>query len=467
MVKYILLFVNIIAVLGIYLIADGDVIVSPKMPEEVRAGDDFTVEVTIRKGALNHYARFLQKLPPGFTAYPLNTQQAKFTFDESSAKFTWLSLPEEEEFTISYKVHVDTNVYGYFSFEGKFAYVDEDFERKAIAYSEWTTLLVLNDNYKDEIFAEDNAAVNNPELPKCSRIRSVSGAEVLVDLSIDNNKSKFAKIYEVVPPGYNAVSLNSNNGIFTFSNNTVKFMWQNCQDQKFNVQYKLIPVSGAVSSPPEIKGTYYYMTENRRTLNVTITDQSNLGNDNQMVASETDNSTTETSESSENSSIAEENGSQNAGNENSTNETSEVNNTAENVSNNNGESASSDANVNTSESETSVSNGENSTAEADQGSQGANVTFSVQICALRNSRPASFFNKNSGFRIPDKVNHETHEGWHKYTVGSFPVYLKARDFRNNLLNSTPASQAFIAAYNSGQRITVQEALMIAEQKWYQ
>ncbi len=94
------------------------------------------------------------------------------------------------------------------------------------------------------------------------------------------------------------------------------------------------------------------------------------------------------------------------------------------------------------------------------------VSYSVQICALRMYRNPTFFNKNK-YNLKDQIKAEAHEGWNKYTIGAFNLYKEARDYRVNVWETTIVDDAFVSAYNNGTRITVQEALMIANQKWYQ
>ncbi|MBI4649302.1 MAG: hypothetical protein HY738_22565 [Bacteroidia bacterium] len=456
MIKYLIILLNIISILAYYLISGNDVVISPKVPEEVRAGNDFIIEINIKKGNLNQYARFIQELPPGFTASPINTQGATFTFAENNVKFTWISLPEQKEFTISYKVHVDNSIYGNFAISGQFAYVDQDFERKAVAYSEWTTILVLNDNYKDKIFEaqkSSEAIANSPDEVKCTRKRKVSGNEIIVELEVVKNLSKYVKIYEIIPSGYNATAIESKEGVFSYVNQTAKFMWQNCPEGGFNVSYKLTPESGVLNKVPEIKGTYYYMDINRKTQSVLIIDKSNqselqLSAGTQLTGSETiaPTTTTTTTESSS--------GQQ---------KTSGTNGTSSDESSDRTGGKKSDGTI--SDYSTSSDNSGKSTKKSTKSSATSGkipkIEYHVQICALKIlNRSPSYFNTNKNFLIPGKIVYERHNGWNKFTIGKFTKYIEAQKFRDDLLQTTNAPQAFITAYNKSRRITVQEAIMI-------
>nr|MBP6403552.1 hypothetical protein [Bacteroidia bacterium] len=56
----------------------------------------------------------------------------------------------------------------------------------------------------------------------------------------------------------------------------------------------------------------------------------------------------------------------------------------------------------------------------------------------------------------DNVDLAMQDGWKKYMIGTFNNYEQAKAFRNQ--TSEKISDAFVVAYDHGQRISVQEAL---------
>jgi cell division protein FtsN len=92
-----------------------------------------------------------------------------------------------------------------------------------------------------------------------------------------------------------------------------------------------------------------------------------------------------------------------------------------------------------------------------------NVNYVVQIGAYRNAIDPQAL--AARFGITENVRTDMHEGFTKCLVGSFGDYRGARDHRENI-KSKGVNDAFVAAYSAGKRITVQEALMISNQKWF-
>ena len=71
------------------------------------------------------------------------------------------------------------------------------------------------------------------------------------------------------------------------------------------------------------------------------------------------------------------------------------------------------------------------------------------------------------YSFDEDYNIENHNGWIKYTTGKYTQYKDARDARVRITNaSSKLPGPFVTAYNDGERITVQEALLVSKQLWY-
>ena len=91
----------------------------------------------------------------------------------------------------------------------------------------------------------------------------------------------------------------------------------------------------------------------------------------------------------------------------------------------------------------------------------AGLVFRVQVAAGPNQVDPSFFVNKYG--ISDAIVIEEHEGLFKYVVGEFGSYRPAKTFSNELRDNNSVENPFVTAYNDGVRIHVKEALDIAGQ----
>jgi hypothetical protein len=91
------------------------------------------------------------------------------------------------------------------------------------------------------------------------------------------------------------------------------------------------------------------------------------------------------------------------------------------------------------------------------------VAFRIQILATHAAVSSEAVKRI--YAYPGEVRHEQHEAWHKYTTGYHTTYRAARDNRVDLNSNHAFPGPFVTAYRNGQRITVQEALLVTKQNW--
>lgn len=433
-----------------------DITVKMDAPTKVKQGEEITISLTINKGSIAGVGHMKQELPAGFgDAIVLEGKGAEFKYlaEDNVIKFTWISLPADQEFTVSYKVKVKADALnGNVNLGGKFSYVLNN-EKQTYMLPQ-ATILVGEEGALATAVAPETTAVAQPETtavtpaettavavaqPETTVVAETTptttttsteakttfsvtgsrtivgspeaGMEFTVEVKIVKSGVKgFARVQETLPAGLTAMALDSKGGTFSFIDQKVKIIWDNLPaDDEIKISYR-VAVSENVSGDMTIAGTFSYVeNDDPKKAEVAATTIS--------VRAKTDLATTTTSET------------QTTPTTTATTQTTETPETAA----------------------TPVPAPE------------VKIAYRVQICALSKiQRGTSYF--ESKFAIGDKVSMEFHEGWKKYIVGKYKQYQEARDYRESV-RSKGVENPFVTAYNGGKRITVQEALMVSSQQW--
>jgi hypothetical protein len=433
----------------------GDVSMNMEAPGQIDAGKEITVQVTLNKGNINGFSRFQMDLPLGITASNISSANADFSFRDQKVRLIWLRLPSDETITFSFSILCNERLKGEFELAGKFSFI-EDNERKNVDLKPQKLAIVPSPSIDPSLIVDikDFGKAAFPELTgtggeiACIRQKPVwsdTNNEFLVTLLVNKESlKKFAKIEETVPPGFTAVNVESKDGIFTYKDNKAKFLWMNLpNDPYFTVSYKLIPSNG--NKQAAINGVFSYIVDDKTKVipilekdvdlaNLTPESVKSILNAPALFAS------TKTTTSKTIVNITKSDTAQNTA---ATTKTTVAQNT-----------------VKTTQPKISYTNASSDLLEPQSG-----IYYRVQLAA--GHRPVNSKRYFKKYKLDDRVLKEQHEGWIKYSVGSFNVYKDARDFRIHIWNTTNINDAFVAAYNEGKRITVQEALMVANQKWYQ
>jgi hypothetical protein len=297
--------------------------------------------------------------------------------------------------------------------------------------------------------------------------------EYLITLLINKeNLKKFAKIEEEIPVGYTAISVDNKNGVFTFRDRKVKYLWMNLpQEPYFTVSYKLIPVNGETN--PMIKGSFSYMDDDK-SLSVPIIEKNiDLANLTPELVKSILQAQPAVVVNTSNNNIVADNPIPD------TNINTPIQQPVKTIAQNqqpvktiaqNQQPVKTIADTQPTKTQTiepkviTQTTVTTTTDNADILEPSSGISYRIQIAA--GHKPINVKRYFRKYKLSNEVFKEQHDGWIKYSLGTFALYKDARDYRIHIWNTTPITDAFVSAYNDGKRITVQEALMVANQKWY-
>ncbi len=480
MIARIIILLNIIGAASLGSLFFGEVVTTTMtVPSEIQAGKEFTVMVTVNKGTIESFSRFQQLLPAGLTAKPLSVANGDFRYEDKTIKLMWLRMPIETSLSFSYIVQVDQRLKGNFAIGGNFSYIESN-ERKSVDVTPASIRILPSPDIDPSMIVDikdfERMTIPNlaPTQAAVSCIRqtpklSSDKKEILVNVLVrKSDRGKFAKIEEQIPAGFIAESVDSKSGIFTFKNQTIKFLWMNLPPEDFFVvSYRLLPKPEAKTTTLKINGNFSFI-DGSITKSVPIVEK-NI--DLTKITKEELDEIIAKSPNATSIAIVE------APLETAITDVLVAAETVSTPAIKTQETKSAEVQKAIAETTAVIAVEEKPNPiplkkvvpksaydklyllEPETG-----VYFRVQLAAGHKPVRISIYFKKHNIR--EEIKREQHEGWYKYSIGSFTEYKEARDYRSKIWETTDIDDAFVSAYNEGARITVQEALMISNQKWY-
>ena len=454
--------VLLVVLTSFFWIFQSGTIITTDMPDIIEAGAEVVVNVTIsnvRSSGFVRYARYQQELPVGLTARSQNSANANFSFQDQTVRLIWMSVPESEELSFSYIITANERLTGSTNLGGQFSHIENN---EPVLTNVNSRLLAISPSPH----IEPDRRVNINEYAKIASIEAAaagSGQTIalrqqpvwmeedrsyLVSILVNRDAAqKYAKIEETIPAGYIASNLDSKGGIFSFRNQVASIIWMDLPAEPyFTVTYKLIPQESDMQATMNVTGLFTYMIsdrtftsdiiERRETLVGLNREQVNYILQNLHVPSE------------ELPTLIAQTPSRPVENAITMPPQTEVTTAV------------------TIPSRTTPATQPPVAATSNVGfilAPEDGIYYRVQLAAGHREVNIPRYFRN--YRLDFDVMREDHEGWFKYTVGSFTEYREARDYRVHLGNTTTINDAFVTAYDHGRRITVQEALMALNQRW--
>ena len=367
------------------------------------------------------------------------SDESSFSFKENEVLFIWHELPKENKIIISYTIIAQENISGKKKISGEFSFINDN-ERKKIEVPE--LIFEVNPN----LIVEEKFKKNKSSTISTRNIEKIENDYLItVRTTIDNQKG-FARVKEELPTNFTAQAIETAGSVFKNIDGYVKFIWTSIPDSNSEiiVKYKIsnnrgldsnFSISGVFSSENLIMQGYNSGIEIPKTEYDPFKEKISIIETNSVKIDTTYQEKTKHDTSLELASTKlEEN-------------IITYKDTDEIINKTNSPKAIVEKAVENIITRRKVNN---------------SIDYKVQILAghriISNKKVSNLYNYKGEYSL------ESHNGWIKYTVGSNSEYNKARDSRNEL-NNYNFPGPFVTAYNYGERISVQEALILTSQSW--
>ena len=470
MSKAILIFINIIGFLIFTILNVNDIEITHVAPSEIGINQETEVSIIINKNDFSGPGRlrldFNQAL--NIDVKEKFNAGSSFTFKDNEVLFIWYDLPNEKNIEITYIITAEEGATGMKKIKGDFSFINDN-ERKQLEIPD----LIFKIN--KDLIAEEKVEEKTSSVETTRIIEKADGGYIVtISAKIENHKG-FARIKEELPTNSTAEPVETSGSVFKNVDGFAKFIWSELSDtnEEIIVKYKLnnfnnidsiFSIKGVYSSEKLISDgfnsgvaideTTYIPVLNNNEILANKVEKNNVIEDNKEINEEV---IMEKKDAFNDTELIAENERNNEKNINNTpKDTQEliVKKIKKNVidkivklKDQKSNDKADNKNVQNVITHRKINN---------------NVNYKVQILAGHQIINSLYLAKEFNYKGDYEI--ESHMGWIKYTVGNHSEYKKARDSRNELKNHEFPGP-FVSAYNYGERISVQEALILSKQNW--
>jgi hypothetical protein len=444
MIKYLFIVINSLSlfIFGLFS-GDNSVTVTSTIPASMAVGQEMTIELKVSKGSMNGFAKLQLDLPEGIIVKDAESKDADYSFSAGVAKWVWAMLPADNEIVIKVVLEASGEAIGTRTINAKYSYVDNNVKQVIEMTPAEVNVLIAGSSVAAKLpDSEAPAAANtmaaassNSEPPgkiSVERIVSkVNESEYLVTLKIKKGLTKgFAKYSDDVIEQVTAKAGKTDGSSFSTADGKIKFVWVNVPEKdELEVSYTM---TGNFNTAVVLNGEYSYLEENQskkyklapETISPSVAQTSAPVQDkpdtNLPVVSKEEAAATEAKQ-------------------------------PEDKKEEPAEQLSTDVAPKIQPAVTEKKEG--------------NTNFVIQIGAFTSGKTdAASLKKN--FKITEAIKSEMQDGYSKFMIGSHAEYKDARYHKEVVRDVYGIKSAFVVAYSGNKRITVQEALMITNQKWF-
>jgi len=432
-----------------------------KSPSTVKAGESFIATVTIAPNGEMGYLRYDLNLPNDWVVEKVETAGAIFQFEKQTAKFSWAQVGDVKELIISFKIFAPSYITGNFSFKNQLTYTADNLpvNIKLAPIAINVTEGIGNNSPLNEMVITDsirkpNAKVNLTRVVPTELVDKTFIVELILE---KGDLNSFGKIEDYLPAGCTAKVIKADGADFKFEKGIVKFSWYVLPiRQSLRVQYS-VTVPKNINGAQLISGNFSYI-ENESGKLLGIAPSTVTMKEKEIIVKNTQLEQPVAAKVEEKQPVVAKAVVKQA-------EPAKVVVKKEIKKNVDTPTFATRkiADSNVAANRKVVATIKELKAEPSTTTL-VGVSYSVQIAAMLRLVSPSYYKKIYG--LTGDVKTEQVNGLNKYTNGSFADYNGAHDQRNEI-RTNGGTDAFVTAYNNGNRITVQEALMITTQKWIQ